>query len=209
MPRHVWCSIFLHFGVVLVSMLMSSIAWHKNVHTNLGLKVEVIALPDKKPAVPKRQKKITPKKTRPKTKSEAKPVPKLAAKKTVSLEDKLTPKTVSPPPTPAPAPAKGNILSEGSNRSGIEQLHFNNYYADLKAHVDGFWSLPQWLMNKGLKAQVLVMVSKNGNLKYSTWLHKSGNKIFDNMVLGTLRRAVPFPRPPKSLIGVEYALNFD
>jgi colicin import membrane protein len=91
---------------------------------------------------------------------------------------------------------KGNVLSNGSELSGVTRLQHDNYIAVVEHHVRQNWALPEWLARKNLKAQVRVRFDENGNIISRDIFKSSGNPSFDEVVLNTVEKSSPVPAPP-------------
>lgn len=95
---------------------------------------------------------------------------------------------------------KGNVISKGSELTGISQLEHDEYVAAVERHVRSQWAVPQWLANKDLKAQVRVKFDSNGNVIEKKLIRSSGNTAFDEVVLETIVKASPAPAPPEKFV---------
>lgn len=105
-------------------------------------------------------------------------------------------KTSSKPTPPQKKTYKGNIISSGDSFSGLSRLHVNDYLSALKSKVQAHWSLPQWLSDANLKAQVIVQLEGDGSISRSQIYVSSGNAIFDNSCLAAVQNSSPFAPPP-------------
>lgn len=95
---------------------------------------------------------------------------------------------------------KGNVISKGSDLTGIAQLEHDEYVATVERHVRAQWALPQWLANKDLKAQVRVKFDERGNVIGKQLVRSSGNAAFDEVVMETITKASPAPTPPEKFV---------
>ncbi|MBC7743405.1 MAG: TonB family protein [Bdellovibrionaceae bacterium] len=94
-------------------------------------------------------------------------------------------------------PIKGRMVSPGTALTGLDKIDANTYLQGLDQHVKQQWSLPQWLMNKPLKAQVHVKFDASGRV-LSRVIHKSsGEPAYDEQCLEAIDRANPFPAVPE------------
>lgn len=103
-------------------------------------------------------------------------------------------------------PIRGNIISHGSQLSGINKLQHENYISTIDSHVKQYWRIPQWLAKKNLRAQARIKIDDNGNVIEKVLVKSSGNSSYDDAVLETISNATPFPKPPVkfvSLVGGE------
>lgn len=94
-------------------------------------------------------------------------------------------------------PIKGRIISAGSALTGLDRLDANNYLQNLDQQIKQHWTLPQWLINKPLKAQVLVKIDSNGRLISKSIVASSRNTTYDNYCLQAVEEAAPFPNVPE------------
>ena len=73
-------------------------------------------------------------------------------------------------------------------------------------------TLPKYLADKNLTAQVEIKINEQGQIIYNQTLISSGNKEFDDFVLKAIEDSGPYPPPPvdiQSLIkgGIVSTLN--
>ncbi len=92
---------------------------------------------------------------------------------------------------------KGNVLSPGSELTGVNKLQHENYLTNLDHHVKKFWSLPEWLARGNYSAQVRIFVDEHGLLLKAQLIRGSGNSSYDDTVMETVKKAVPYPVPPE------------
>ncbi len=101
---------------------------------------------------------------------------------------------------------KGNTLSVGTALKGLNKLEFDQYIGSLDAHVKNYWSLPEWMLTQGLKAEVSIKIDKSGQIIERKLTKKSGNSEFDERVMAALEKSNPFPAPPEKfvdLVGIQ------
>lgn len=96
-------------------------------------------------------------------------------------------------------PAKPRIIAAGSALSGLDKLQANTYLQQIDKNIKEFWTLPQWLMNKPLKAQALVKFNIQGQIISSMIISSSGNSSYDQYCLQAISKAAPFPSVPDKL----------
>lgn len=99
-------------------------------------------------------------------------------------------------PTPT---FKGNQVTTGSELRGLVRAQHDEYVSQIERNIRNNWSLPEYLANKGLKAQVRIKISDRGVVADIKLLRSSGNPSFDESVLGTVKRSSPLPAPPNRL----------
>jgi TonB family protein len=76
------------------------------------------------------------------------------------------------------------------------------YWALLSAQVRRNYDVSQTIPEQErlhLKAQVLVMIGRSGELQRAQVIRPSGNSMFDNAVLAAVKRTAPFSPPPDHL----------
>ncbi len=70
----------------------------------------------------------------------------------------------------------------------------------LMAHLKSFWAVPEVLEGrKELWAEVELKIAPDGHLLSYRFLHRSGEPLFDEAVVATLKKAEPLPAPGKIL----------
>jgi len=97
---------------------------------------------------------------------------------------------------------KGNKPVEGSDLTGLPQIEFNRYLKDIEGLIRSRWSIPEWMADAKLRAQVLVMIDDRGFVVKKIFRRSSGNVVFDNSVIAAIESSSPLPAPPKKLQGV-------
>ena len=127
--------------------------------------------------------------------------------KALSAIDKLKKAESSPLPENKNEPRKehqykGNAISPGTARTGIDKLQHHRYLGEIKQHIKKNWFLPEWLADKGFRAQVNIKLDKNGNVAEHSFVNASGNASFDKLVLNTIERSSPFPAPPEKFVDI-------
>lgn len=91
---------------------------------------------------------------------------------------------------------KGNVLSSGSDLTGVNKLQAENYTADVYRHIMDNWSAPAYFKNRNLKTHVMVRFDENGNVLAKEIVKSSGNPAFDELVLNAIQKSSPVPAPP-------------
>ncbi len=70
----------------------------------------------------------------------------------------------------------------------------------LMVHLRSFWAVPEILQgHKDLSAEVQLLIAPDGRLISYRFLRPSGEPLFDEAVVATLKRAQPLPAPGKRL----------
>lgn len=95
---------------------------------------------------------------------------------------------------------KGNQVAPGSSLTGIERLEHESYKGDLDRHIKQFWSLPEWIARKKLRAMVLVKIDNKGRLLSKRLTQPSGDSSFDDSVMLTIDQSAPLPAPPEKFV---------
>lgn len=97
---------------------------------------------------------------------------------------------------------KGNILSPGTEITGLNKLQHEEYIVLLDRHIKENWTLPEWLSKKNLKAQIRVRIDENGHIISKQIVKSSGNPAYDDSVKTTIEKSDPFPPPPEKFSAV-------
>jgi len=92
---------------------------------------------------------------------------------------------------------KGNMITPGTELRGVAKLQYDDFLGSIDRHVKRFWSLPEWLARGDFKAKVKVFIDSRGLLTGSELVSSSGNSSYDEIVMETVKKAVPFPAPPE------------
>ncbi len=101
-----------------------------------------------------------------------------------------------------PKAYKGNVLNAGTELTGIHKIQHENYVALIDRQIKENWTLPQWMANKDFKAQALLKIDQNGNIIYNQIFKSSGNPNYDDVVLETIKKSGPFPKPPEKFSAI-------
>jgi len=99
-------------------------------------------------------------------------------------------------------PVKGNVLSAGTELTGLNKLQHENYVGLIDRQIKDNWSLPEWLAKKDYKAQVLLKIDERGTVIFRQIVKSSGNPNYDDVVLDTIDKSAPYPPPPEKLIAI-------
>jgi len=91
---------------------------------------------------------------------------------------------------------KGNRISKGSSLTGEEREEAELRYEDLVLEkVKANWTLPPWLANQDLSAQVLIKIDSGGRVIRMSFEKSSGHQGFDDAVQSAIQTSQPFPEP--------------
>ncbi len=96
---------------------------------------------------------------------------------------------------------RGNQVSAGNSLTGLDKIEFDRYFDELHQKILSSWSIPQWLADAPLKAQVQILIDDKGVVFKKTLLKSSGNSIFDGKVMEAVDASSPLPAPPGRLQG--------
>ncbi len=91
------------------------------------------------------------------------------------------------------------VLAAGSVLIGLDRLQASSYLEVIDQNIKKFWSLPQWLINKPYKAQLLVKFSRQGQILSLKIISSSGNSSYDQYCMQAVEKAAPFPSVPDKL----------
>lgn len=211
-------SVILHIAILLLFSIQAVFFPSEPISLDGAIRVDMVALPDKlpevakpKPKAPKPEKEVK-EKPAPKPKPKPKPdVKAIAKQKAINLQkqkrtrenalkklralQKLEEEQEQEELEAAKQVFKGNQISKGSQLSGIQKLQYDDYLARLESHIKSFWSIPAWMANLDLRAEISVRISPEGYVISKKITKASGNKSYDDQVIATIERASPFPRP--------------
>lgn len=97
---------------------------------------------------------------------------------------------------------KGNILSPGTELTGLNKLQHEEYIVNLDRHIKQYWTLPEWLAKKDYSAQIRVRIDDRGRVISKQLVRSSGNSAYDDIVIATIDKASPFPQPPEKFSAI-------
>ena len=97
---------------------------------------------------------------------------------------------------------KGAVVSTGDSLTGLDRIEYERYFTDVEQHLKKNWTLPSWMTELDVRAQVMVQLDEKGYVTLKKLITASGNTEFDEKVLESIDRSSPFPAPPERLIGV-------
>ena len=95
------------------------------------------------------------------------------------------------------AKAKSRTIAAGTALTGLDKIDASQYLLLLDYNIKQVWTLPQWLMNKNLQAQVLVKFTTAGQILSTQILKSSGNATYDSYCMQAVSKASPFPKVPE------------
>lgn len=91
---------------------------------------------------------------------------------------------------------KSRTIAAGTALTGLDKIDATQYLQLLDYNIKQVWTLPQWLMNKNLQAQVLVKFSVSGEILSTQVIKSSGNASYDSYCIQAVNKAAPFPKVP-------------
>ena len=97
------------------------------------------------------------------------------------------------------AALRGKMVKGGGLELGESPLP-PGLAARLTAHLKSFWEVPELLKDrKDLVAEVELTVSPDGQILSWRFLKPSGNRLYDEAVAASLKRANPLPAPGRAI----------
>jgi TonB family protein len=152
------------------------------------------AMPKKQQSTPPKEKEISLSKAKQKQKDA------LAKLKKMSALDKIKQDLKNDSASrPVAKASKPRVVAAGTALSGLDRLDANNYLGQVDQSIKNSWTLPQWLLNKPLRARLLVKINSGGEIISSTVIASSGNPSYDDYCLQAVNKAAPFPKVPDKL----------
>ena len=79
---------------------------------------------------------------------------------------------------------------------------WGQYQGQLRSWITTHYSIPEvYKSQKNIQTTVELVLDKQGRILKIRLYQKSGDRTFDEIVIANLRKASPFPSPPKRLVG--------
>lgn len=91
---------------------------------------------------------------------------------------------------------KGNQVSKGNALTGLSRLTAESYSQSIKSIIRSNWALPNYLKNKNLSTIIDLRIDASGYVISKEIYRSSGNTTFDDLVISTIERSNPLPKPP-------------
>lgn len=91
---------------------------------------------------------------------------------------------------------------DGDPRGDSATQEGERYFGQLKAQVQRYYDVSQTIPEQErlhLKAQVIVLIGRTGEVLKVQLAQRSGNELFDSSVLAAVKKASPFSPPPDHL----------
>lgn len=228
--RNLMISLGAHALVALIIFVRAALVPSDPIIIRKAIRVDVVGLPQKMveaklpppappeakpvPAKPAAEPVKTPAKTESKPKAPTVNLDKtkkadttkaqdkaLARIKQMSALEKIQEELKQQKPNNKPTAVAGNQISEGNSLEGLARIDYDRYLSDLESRVRASWSLPQWLADQPLKAQIQIFIDARGYVTKKVMRRSSGNEIFDAKVIEAIDANSPLPEPPANLRG--------
>lgn len=93
---------------------------------------------------------------------------------------------------------------------GARPSELASYVATLRLQVGAGLRYPRELKDRGVAGQVLVrlVVDARGELRELALKQPSGHRQLDELALGAVREAAPFPKPPTANVALTLPIRF-
>lgn len=219
--KSIYQSVAAHATLVTILVVRGYIAPSAPIQMPPSIRVDIVGLPEKEQKLTPESKPApqTPPADTPKPEAKSPPAkkveetPKVSLKKDDSKEeakkekaalakihemaalDKIQDEVASQ----KAQPIKGNRVNAGASLTGLEKIEYDKYFSDIEQRIRQNWNLPQWLVDAGLRAQLLVLIDESGLVKKKTVVKSSGNPEFDDHMMQAIDKSAPFPAPPDRL----------
>lgn len=106
--------------------------------------------------------------------------------------------TISSPAASIPSGPGQPVIIE---RTGDDKQTGENFFHLVKKKIEQSKYYPEWARERGIEGVVRIsfLIVKEGNIDEMNVVASSGYKVLDETALDTIKRASPFPTPPRSL----------
>ena len=94
---------------------------------------------------------------------------------------------------------KGNEKKDGSDLTGLSKIAYSRYIQELKTKVHSQYTIPEWMAEANLKAQLQVYIDERGYVTKRLVHRSSGNMVFDKAAVDAVDASSPLPAPPEDL----------
>lgn len=101
---------------------------------------------------------------------------------------------------------KGRALSAGTSLVGLDKLQSDSYLVQVDQRIKSYWTLPQWLIGKPLRARIQITINADGSIATKKLIQSSGNPDYDEYCLQTIDKASPLPPVPEKFVNI-YKIN--
>ena len=215
-------SFLFHLGITIIFIFSKALPnWikkEKKVLIQSSIRIDTIALPDltsNKKIKAKKQKTVLVKEGKKEKKEKKKRKTEIKQKKAQKQhqEKELSQKTDLKNENPSKKSEdlkKGNKISKGTGQGKealsdqqLEEIHI--YMNQVVYQIKTKWeSLPKYLADKDLTAQVEIKINEQGQIIYKQILISSGNEEFDSFVLQAIEDSGAYPPPP---LDIQYLIK--
>jgi TonB family protein len=91
---------------------------------------------------------------------------------------------------------------------GLSSIRLRTYQAELQAKITNAWNIPP--QSKDLRAEVLLVIDRSGNVEQTRVVQGSGNALFDESLQRAIKQAQPLPALPEDFAAssLRVTLNF-
>jgi TolA protein len=102
----------------------------------------------------------------------------------------------------------GTAGAGGTGTGGLGGIRLRAYQAELQAKITNAWNIPS--QSKDLRAEVLLIIDRAGNVEHSRLVQGSGNALFDESLQRAIKQAQPLPALPEDYTSssLRVTLNF-
>ncbi|OFZ10520.1 MAG: hypothetical protein A2Z20_02750 [Bdellovibrionales bacterium RBG_16_40_8] len=215
-------SLVLHLTLLIVLTIKNIFVPGEIIELQRSIRVDIVALPDKisqetlpaeipQSKAPPVNIKPTPEPKKENLKAtQKKALEKLQALSAIEKIKKEISESANKPTRSAQEKPqfKGNVISSGSDFTGLSRLRVNEYLETLKAKVREHWILPQWLNNANLKVEIIIVIDSRGYVIKKEIHTPSGNLVFDESCLAAVVDASPFLPPPAEVSENQILVRF-
>jgi colicin import membrane protein len=231
LSRNIVFSLGGHLAVILIIFFKAVVFPGEPIELRTAIRVDVVGLPEKidhlelkpmaesppepvkKPALPPKEVKAEPvvkpvpvvlnkKSKKDFTKAQQEALNKLKSQDALAkIKEQMKEGEKSDKPAKPSTVVKGNAVNEGNSLTGLEKIDFDRYLQDVKERILSQWSIPEWMADAKLKAQVLVLIDDRGYVVRKAFRRSSGNVVFDETVTSAIDASSPLPAPPARLKG--------
>jgi len=117
------------------------------------------------------------------------------------------PEPVNPePPKPIPTPEPPAPATTAPPRAHASKAEIQSWYGKIVTQLERHKSYPRAAQQRGEKgvAQLAFTIDRDGKVVSSAIVRSSGSAALDEETMATVRRAQPFPPPPRDLDGAKF-----
>jgi TonB family protein len=102
----------------------------------------------------------------------------------------------------------GTAGAGGIGTGGLPGIRLRTYQSELQAKITNAWNIPP--QSKDLRAEVLLIIDRAGNVEHSRLVQGSGNALFDESLQRAIKQAQPLPALPEDYASpsLRVTLNF-